>query len=1048
MTNMTKPSIARLFMLACLLLLPAFAAAQGTTGSISGTVTDPQKAVMPGVMIQVTHVETGARRQQVSDEHGRYRVLDLPPGTYQVEAELQGFLKVVRNQLVVAIGKDTLVDIEMRVGGVAEEITVTGETSAVSIGSTTAGGIVTTKQIAELPLNGRSFLQLATLQPGVVTSRGTGRDFTGGYSSTQLSIGGARPEQTGFLMDGTNIADVSDKAPSSLSGVLLGVDTVQEFNVQTHGYNAEFGRAAGGVMSTVTKSGTNSVHGSAFEFHRDNALDSRNFFATADAPPFQRDQFGGTFGGPVIANKLFYFGSYEQLRDRNSVTVISALPNEAAHNGIVNGANLGVSPIVKPYLDLLFPLPNGADLGNGTAQNTFSHQDPTDEHFGVVKFDYSLGRKDQMLVRWSRDDSKETISQSHPLFREHTTAYTRYFTAQDQHLFTSNVLNMFRFAANRTNRTDDLLPDGIPGGIPQALYFSTDPHFGAIDLSQIGAATAGSVATTPVNYTQDILQFSDTLTWNKGNHVLKAGMDLQNYHFDGFSYSRWGGTFRFGSMASFLAGTANQFTGNLPGTDTSRRMRQWYNAFFVQDSWRARDTLTLDYGLRYDYVTTPKDLNNGVAGLLNFNDLNTTANGVTPGTPMFKNPSYLSFAPRLGIAWNPFGDKKSTLKGGYGTFYQPLTTSFYRGTSFRIYPYFAGVSIRNPPVFGPAMIGVLNGGVNPSTVQKRSEFIAYEEKQPYTEQWHVHFDRDLGHAMTAQVGYIGSAGHNLPFYGDPNTTPSQYVNGVKMLVPGGTIRFPAWGRIRTRVNAAHSTYEGATASLTKRFSDNWQAQVSYTYGNAHDNWSGGQIGSSDFDNGAGSASDWWDPQYEWGPSNFDIRHTLVANATYVFPFFADKTGVAGVLLKNWQIGGVAQFSSGLPFTPFENYDQVGDGQADVGLQKPNVNGAIVYTRTAAQWFDPSVFSVPGAGVFGNAGRNSLRGPGLKVADLSLFKNQRIGKYGLQFRLEAFNAFNVVNLGLPNFIIFNTGGAPNPQAGKITSTATPARQIQLGLKFLF
>jgi Carboxypeptidase regulatory-like domain/TonB dependent receptor/TonB-dependent Receptor Plug Domain len=1052
-----KTSITRLCTLGVLMLLPTIVAAQGTTGSISGTVTDPQKSVVPGVTILVTQVETGAQRTQVSDDHGRYRVLDLPPGTYQVQAELQGFLKVVRDQLVVAIGKDTLADIEMRVGGVSEEVTVTGETSAVSIGSTTAGGLVTTKQIAELPLNGRSFLQLATLQPGVVTSRGTAKDFTGGFSNTQLAIGGARPEQTGFLMDGTNIADVSDKAPSSLSGVLLGVDTVQEFNVQTHGYSAEFGRAAGGVMSTVTKSGTNQIHGSGFEFHRDDALNSKNFFASGDAPPFRRDQFGGTIGGPIFPNKLFYFGSYEQLRDRNSVTEFARLPDANAHNGLVpvNGVltNVGVNATVKPYLDLLFPIPTGQNFGDGTAELVHSETDPTDEHFGVTKFDYNLGRRDQVMVRWSRDDSKEKISQSHPLFNEHTTAYTRYFTTQDQHLFTSNLLNTVRFAANRTNRTDDLLPDGIPGGIPQALYFSTDPHFGAIDIT--GVSTAGSIATTPVNYTQDIFQIADTLTWNKGSHVFKTGMDLQNYHFDGTSFSRYGGTFRFRNVQEFLTlrrsatAQADRFTGNLPGTDTFRQMRQWYNAFFVQDDWRATDTLSIQAGLRYDFVTDPKELHGKVAGLLSLNDLNTSAIGVTPGTPLFKNPSYKSFAPRLGVAWNPLGDKKSTIKAGWGMFYQPLTTSFYRGTTFRVYPYFAGVDIRQPAVFGPGNIAVLAAGVDPATVQKRSEFIYYDEKQPYTDQWHVHFDRDLGHSMTAQVGYIGSSGHNLPFYGDPNTTPSQYVNGVKMLVPGATIRYPAWGRIRTRINVARSNYEGATLSLNKRFSDNWQAQISYTYGNSHDTWSGGQIGGSDFDNGAGSATDWWDPEYEYGPSSFDIRHTLVTNAVYVLPFFQDKTGLSGALLKGWQIGGVAQFSSGLPFTPFESYDQIGDGQSDTGLQKPNLSGTVNYPRTAAQWFDPSAFTVPAAGVFGNAHRNSLRGPGLKVADVSIFKNQRLGKrYGMQFRFEAFNAFNWVNLGLPDFTIFNAGGVRNPTAGRITSTSTPARQLQLGVKFLF
>jgi len=1062
-----KTSITRLCMLGVVLLLPAIVAAQGTTGSISGTITDPQKAMMPGVTVTVTNAETGSQRTQVTDEHGRYRVLDLAPGTYQVQAELQGFLKVVRNQLIVAIGKDTLADIEMRVGGVTEEVTVTGETSAVSIGSTTAGGVVTTQQIAELPLNGRSFLQLATLQPGVVTSRGTAKDFTGGFSNTQLAIGGARPEQTGFLMDGTNIADVSDKAPASLSGVLLGVDTVQEFNVQTHGYNAEFGRAAGGVMSSVTKSGTNQIHGSAFEFHRGDALDAKNHFASGDAPPFKRDQFGGTFGGPIVTNHLFYFGSYEQLRDRNSVTQFARLPDANAHNGIVpvNGVltNVGVNPTVKPYLDLLFPIPNGRNFGDGTAELVHSEINPTDEHFGVTKFDYNLGRKDQLMVRWSRDDSKVMQAQSHPLFNEHTTAYTRYLTAQDQHLFTSNVMNSLRFAANRTHRTDDLTPDGISGGIPQALYFSTDPHFGAIDIT--GVSTAGSIATTPVDYTQDLYQFSDTLTWNKGGHVIKAGADLQNYHFDGFSYSRWGGTFRFRNVQEFLTlrrsatAAADRFTGNLPGTDTARQMRQWYDAFFIQDSWRAGNSFTLDYGLRYDFVTTPKELNGKVAGLLSLDDLNTRPDGITPGTPLFKNPSLKSFAPRLGFAWNPWGDKKSTVKAGYGLFSQPLTTSFYRGTTFRVYPYFAGVDIRQPTVFGPAMISVLQAGVDPATVQKRSEFIFYDVKQPYTDQWHVHFDRDLGHSMTATLGYLGSAGHNLPFYGDPNTTPSQYVNGVKTLVTGPpragviTLRYPSWGRIRTRTNVAHSTYEGFTASVNKRYANNWQGQVSYTYGDSHDTWSGGQIGGSDFDNGAGSATDWWDPNYEWGPSSFDIRHTLVVNATYVFPFFMNKSGFVGGLLKNWQIGGVAQFSSGLPFTPFESYDQVGDQQSDTGLQKPNVNGAVNYPHTEAQWFDPSAFSLPAPGVFGNATRNSLRGPGLKVADLSLFKNLKIGsRYAAQFRIEAFNAFNFVNLGLPDFTIFNSdgagGGVRNPTAGRITSTSTPARQVQLGVKFLF
>ena len=347
------------------------------------------------------------------------------------------------------------------------------------------------------------------------------------------------------------------------------------------------------------------------------------------------------------------------------------------------------------------------------------------------------------------------------------------------------------------------------------------------------------------------------------------------------------------------------------------------------------------------------------------------------------------------------------------------------------------------------MISVLAAGVNPATVQKRSEFIAYDIEQPYMQQWHLNFDRDLGHNLSAELGYIGSKGSNLPFYGDPNTTPSEYgADGVKRLVPGAPIRYPSWGRIRTRINVARSIYQGMTAGFTKRYSDGWQFQAAYTLGDSHDTWSGGQIGGSDFDNGAGSATDWFDPEYEYGPSSYDVRHNLVINGVYQLPWGRGLKGLAGALVQGWNVGGVFQVSSGLPTTPYLSYDQVGDRQSDAGTQKPNVNGTVAYPKTALQWFDPSVYSVPAAGVFGNAARNTIRAPGLKVADLSVFKNFQMGRYVAQFRLEAFNAFNWVNLGLPNNTIFNAGGVRNPTAGEINNTSTAARQIQLGVKFLF
>jgi hypothetical protein len=1031
------------------------AAAQSTTGSISGVITDSSGGVLSGADIVVVHTATGLERRQVTDGTGFFRVLNLNPGAYVLTAEMQGFRSRTADALTVSVTRDLRVDLSLSVSTVVDQVTVAGTDRRLDIGATTVGGVVTSRQISELPLNGRSFMQLATLQPGVVVSRGSGKGFTGGFGQTQLAFGGARPEHTGYLMDGTNIADISDKAPSSVAGVLLGVDTLQEFSVQTHGYSAEFGRAAGGLISAVTKSGTNQLHGTGFEFHRDSALDARNAFDVGTPPAFTRNQFGGTLGGPIVRNRLFFFSGYEGLRDKHSVTRYARLPNAQAHQGLVPAAsgvlqNIGVHPTVRPYLELLFPTPTGKDFGDGTAELAHAHLDPTDDNFWVGKVDWQTAAGDSFLFRLSRDVSDSRTSQEHPLFVETAATNTRYLTGQHQHLFSANVLNVLRVSANRTNRDNDLVPTV---DIPRALYFSEDPHWGAITVT--GLSIAGSTATIPVQYTQDVYEVADTFTWVKGGHTWKSGFGWQNYHFDGFSYSRYGGEFRFRNLSEFLTlrrsatAQADRFTGNLPGSDTNRRVRQHYVSMFAQDDWRLRDGLTVSAGLRYEFVTDPKELNGAVGGLLSFDDLESGPRGITPGTPLFDNPSKGSVAPRLGMAWSP-RDNRTTVRGGWGLFYQPLTVSFYRGTVFRVYPYFAGVDIRQPAVFGPGNIAVLAAGVNPASVQKRSEFIEYDLEQPFLQQWHATLERELPFGLVGEAGYIGSKGSNLPFYGDPNSVPTEYLpDGTKRIVPGATLRYPSWGRIRTRTNVARSIYHGIVLGLNRRLNDGVMVQGSYTYGNSRDTWSGGQLGDSDFDNGTGNATDWWDPEYEFGPSNFDVRHNLVVNGLYQLPWGRNLGGAAGVLASGWNVGGVAQFSSGVPFTAYVGYDRAGDLMSDTLQQKPNVNGAVVYPRATEQWFDPASFSLPAVGIFGNAGRNSLRAPGVKVADLSVFKNVPVGHAVVQVRLEAFNAFNWVNLGLPSAaVLFNSDGSRFAGAGRITSTSTPARQLQLGVKVLF
>jgi hypothetical protein len=873
----------------------------------------------------------------------------------------------------------------------------------------------------------------------------------------QVSIGGARPEMTGYLLEGTNIADISDKAPSSMAGVMLGVDAVKEFSVQTHDYAAEFGRAAGGVISAVTKSGTNALHGTVFEFLRDSKFDEPNFFDPIDPatgeqvnPPFTRNQFGGTAGGPIVKNKLFYFGSYEGLRQNLSLTHLARLPNAAAHNGVLPTGPVAISPLVKPYFDLLFPIPDGRDFGDGTAELRHTDVDPTHENFFVGKIDWQVRNSNSMLFRVSSDRSDATAHQEHPQFIEPTTTDTRYFTYQDQHLFSARVLNVARGAVNRTNRTDDFVPTV---SIPQNLQFTADPHFGSITITT-GISGPGTTATTPVDYTQTLYQASDTLTVSSSRHTAKFGGDFQRYHFDGFSYSRYGGEFRFTSLQNFLRATVNRFTGNMPGTDTQRNMRQNYIALFAQDEWRPSNNLTLNYGLRYDLVTVPYELKDRVAGLLSFDDLESGPQGVTAGSDFFKNPSKRNFAPRLGVAWNPFGDQRTSVKGGAGLFYQPLTTSYYRGTTFRVYPYFAGVDIRTVPTFGPAIQQLLELGTG-LAVQKRSEFIDYNTRQPYAAQFHLSVQHEIVKGIVGEVGYIGSRGYHLPFYSDPNAAPVRFdaADGHWHVIPGATLPYPSWGRIRTRTNVARSWYNGLTSSVNRRFANGLLFQGSYTYGNSRDTWSGGLIGGSDFENGAGSATNYLHPENELGPSSFDVRHTFVFNAVYQLPFGRTLGGAARQFAQGWQVGVVANYASGIPFTPLIGFDHARDLSSDPNPQKPdwapgfNADNAII--GSPDNWFDSKAFVLPPAGAYGNVERNSLRGPDLKMIDLSIFKNTAVGKQTLQFRIEIFNLFNRANFATPNVVaLFNTDGTRIPSATQITRTVTSSRQVQFGLKFVF
>lgn len=1031
-------------------------AAQQITGTISGVVTDSSRGVVPGATIQVVNVGNRASRTVVTDEAGRYRVFNLTPGTYVVSAEMSGFAPVIRDNITVNINREVSVDIVLELGQLSEQVTVSGATSTVSTGSTAVVGVVTTEQIAELPLNGRNFIQLATLQPGVAVSRSTGKSFHAGYGGTNVSVAGARPEMTGYFIEGTNIADVSDKAPSSVAGVLLGVDAIQEFSVQTHGYSAEYGRAAGGVVSAITKSGTNAIRGSSFGFFRNSAMDARNYFDDGDVPPFKRSQFGGSIGGPLVRNKLFYFGAYEGLRERLARTTLARLPNQAARDGYLpDGAGgltfVGVHPLAKPYLDALFPIPNGRDFGDGTAELAHATEDPTDEDFFVGKIDWTISGKDSALVRFSRDVSDSQSGLENPLFLADTRTNTRYLMTQHQRVFNDRLLNVLRGAVNRTARVSDTAVPLID--FPENLYYTRVPYPGGLSISGMTGVPNGS----PAEYAQTIYQVNDTMTWNTSRHTMKFGFDVQRYQFDAYSYPSYGGSFGFRNLAEFLTlrrsatAAANVFTGSLPGSDTRRDITQTYVAGFAQDEFRVGDRLTLNYGLRYEFVTEAKDSEDRVAGLLSLDDLETGPKGVTPGSPMFDPPSPW-LVPRLGAAWDPFGTQKTSVRAGFGIFTQPLTTSYYRGTVSRIFPYYAGVNIRQPAVFGPSVQQLLDQGTSLEVV-KRSEFILWDAEQPRMTQYNLTVQHEFRGGFVAEVGYLGSRGDSLPFYGDPNSVPAeQTADGRWRVVPGAGLRYPSWGRIRTKKNVATSEYNGLTAGLTRRLGDGLLIQGSYTLGKSTDDWSAGLLGNDDFEGARGSAANWWCVECENGPSNFDVRHSFMFNGVYELPFGRGQAGLAGALAGGWQVGVLVNVASGLPFSPYIGFDRAGDRQTDSNLQRPDLAPGYAgnpIIGSPENWFDESAFVLPEAGFYGNAGRNILRGPDFRTVDLSLVKNNRIGRTSLQLRAEAFNLLNRANFGIPSSPdLFNTNGTRRVGATRITSTVSTARQIQLGVKLLF
>ena len=1021
-----------------LLLSEIVVSAQTVGASIQGAITDANGAAVRNAAVEVRNVGTGVTHGAIADAEGRYRVPLLPSGDYEIRVTASGFQPLLRRGVSLAVGQDVVADLTLTVGQIETTVTVEGAATTVNTISAALSGLVTKQEIRDLPLNGRSFQQLALLQTGVAAALAAGNDPVGGRTP-KISINGARPEQNNFLLDGTDINNVYNKTPGSVAGVLLGVEAILEFQVLTNAYSAEFGRSAGGVINAVTRSGQNRFTGSLFEFHRNSAFDAKNFFdpPNVEIPAFKRNQFGGAIGGPIRKDKTFFFAAYESLIERLGVTGVSTVPDAEARQGRLPGRPpVTLHPAIPAYLQTFFPLPNGRNLGGGVAEYLFTESQPTNEHFVQGRIDHQLTPRDNLWGRYTFDngDVDRQAFNKPPIAFTKERSRNQYLTLEHQHTFSSGTLNTARFGFNRSVQEADNVRTA---DIPANLAFVPGEPPGYISISGVVTELGGDFRLPRLDRLNNF-QWGDTLFLTRGAHALRFGAQGQRLQFNQNTVSQRGGVLNFDSLELFLQGRARSADVALPGlVDPVRGYRQSLFGFFVQDDYKFRSNLTFNLGLRYEFATVPTEANGKISNLRNVSD-----SRLTVGDPWHNNPSLKNFAPRIGVAWDPFADGKTSVRAGFGIFYDEILPKYYFFSGSLNPPFTTRTSINNPP------FPVITQGFNPNApIRAQLQTVNFDLQTPYVMQFNLSVQRSLPGAVDVTVAYAGSRGNYLIRLGDANLAPESIVNGVKTYNPTAGRRNPNFTGIWQRVTDAQSFYHSAQLSVLKRYSAGLRAQLSYTFSRSVDDSSG--INSQDFGNVVQYGLDWYDRTIDRGLSAFHVKHNLTFNWTYDLPFGRNLKGLAGALVKGWQLNNITAIRSGTPFTVRLGSNRSGNLNTTSfsANERPNLKPGASSNPVLGgtdRYFDVNAFELPPVNTRGTLGRNTLIGPGSVSVDASVGKSFSLGESrSLLFRAEIFNLPNHPNFAVPSGQIAFT-----PTAGKITSTVTTSRQVQFGLKFTF
>ena len=1073
--------------------------AQLPIAAILGVVKDTSGAVVPGATLTARNTETGLTRSAVSGGDGSYRFAALPVGSYEIRVEQPGFQTAVRSGLTLNVGQEAVVNFSLELGAVTARVEVTAEAPLVNTTSGSLGSLVSEESVADLPLNGRNYIDLTFLQPGI--SKNQNMTSGGTFAGSWFSSNGAPVRSNTYMLDGAVMGNFLGGSASSIANTTLGIDGIREWRVVTNTFSAEYGLTMGSQMSIVTKSGTNTFHGSLFEYLRNSAVDARSFAnqtQTGPQAPLRRNNFGVSVGGPVKKERVFFFGTYEGLRERRGISQIApVISDECRQEPLATGCRSDgvttIADVVEPVIALI-PRPNlPSTPGNPLGQFAYVFTQPTTEDYGQGRIDVTISASDTLFGRYTHDETQQVKPLLFPGFVTDRFSKNQYITVSETHVFSPTLVNTIRFSFSNTkiqltSPTDLVGPEFIAGK--------------GLGVWRIPIGEFGPRFSTPLNQNQKVFAWSDDVFYTRGAHSLKFGTLIN--HFQPFSTlgAASVGLGIFPTLTHFLRGTPVAAAARAP--DSILDAQYHYNTlgFYVQDDVRVGSNFTLNLGLRYEILTNVSEVNGYGGAVRNpqVDALPTCADpsclqGANDPEKLFENPSLHNFSPRVGFAWDVRGNGKTAVRAGAAILYDIAT--FNSAILSLPWPYSSVVRVPG----GPLTLPLTFPPANSPNAKGGAGGVDFHVKQPYSTQYNLSVEQELPWNLAMTASYVGFRGIHLYQRVEPNPavpagTPGVDTSGNRVCLDTGTPPNPftgpkCWTGTESRINPAwvngsqltaksQSWYNAFEFQLRRRMSNGLQFQTSYTFSKSIDLGQGiidAENTTSHFFN-----ADQFNEQYNRGVSQFNLPHNFAFNAIYRLPELSSSGQGVGKLLNGWWLSGIVRATSGFPFTPAlrDNRSRSQVGNNEIGLDRPDlVPGVDVGSLTSGVsrgcdfipagtpvgtpnlWFDPCAFTLPPAGFLGNAGRNILRGPRLGNLDFTIAKNTALGFLGesgrMEFRAEFFNILNH-----PNFATPEIGLADSPQEALVFAgetrlttvgnlngrTATGSRELQFALKLLF